>query len=165
MASLRGLVAVFAASCTMGLIASAGQAAAGGKDVEGVVNLNTAPPELLSLLPGIGPSKARGIVAYRLRHPLRTVDELVRVKGIGRRMVREMRMHLAVAGPSTAHGLAAGHGPLVPSPAPVVPPPSPRGACRPLVQPPRRPLGLVRPGRAAPARFVRSPANHCAPPA
>lgn len=81
-----------------------GRAWAGGKDLTGVVNLNTAEVGLLILLPGVGSAKAAQIVAYRSRHPFRTVDELVRIKGIGRRMVRSLRPHLAVAGPSTGTG-------------------------------------------------------------
>ena len=59
------------------------------------------PPRSASsgLLPGIGPAKAAQIVAYRRRHPFRTVDELVRIRGIGRKMVRRLRVHLAVSGP------------------------------------------------------------------
>ena len=72
------------------------------KTVDGVVNLNTAPAEALALLPGIGPAKAAAIVVYRKRRPFRTVDELVRIKGVGRKMVRRLRVHLAVAGPTTA---------------------------------------------------------------
>jgi competence protein ComEA len=79
----------------------AGRARA-GKGVDGVVNLNTAPAEVLSLLPGVGLAKASAIVLYRKRRPFRTVDELVRIKGIGRKMVRRLRPHLAVAGPTTA---------------------------------------------------------------
>jgi competence protein ComEA len=75
---------------------------AAGKAVEGAVNLNTAGPEVLGLLPGIGPAKALSIVAYRTKRPFRTVDELVRIKGIGRKMVRALRPHLAVTGPTTA---------------------------------------------------------------
>jgi competence protein ComEA len=140
---------------------------AGGRNLDGVINLNTAPPELLILLPGIGPAKARGIEAYRLRRPFRTVDELVRVKGIGRRMVREIRSHLAVAGPSTAHGLP---GPRLPEPVqiatprPIAPPSlsSIRIACRPTAQP----LGKIPPvhSHGPQAHPIRSPANHCAPP-
>jgi len=138
-----------------------GQARAGGKAVEGVVNLNTAPAELLSVLPGVGPSKALGIVAYRTRHPFRTVDELVRVKGIGRRMVRAMRDHLAVAGPSTAHGLVALPHVIAPPP----PPPSraPPPLCRAPPAPPT-PAAIVRATRMVQNRAIRVEANHCAPP-
>lgn len=82
-------------------------ARAAGKAVDGAVNLNTAPPEVLGLLPGIGPAKAQSILAYRKKHPFRTVDELVRIKGIGRKMVRAWRAHLAVAGPTTATAATA----------------------------------------------------------
>jgi competence protein ComEA len=87
------------------------------------VNLNTAPPEVLGLLPGIGPAKAESILAYRKKHPFRTVDELVRIKGIGRKMVRAWRAHLAVAGPTTAIAATArpGQGPPPGAPARVPP--------------------------------------------
>src|SRR5215471_6334325 len=75
------------------------------KDLDGVVNLNTAVPEMLELRPGIGPAKVHVILWYRQRHPFRTVDELVRIKGIGRKMVRRLRAHLAVSGPTTAYAV------------------------------------------------------------
>jgi len=102
-----------------------------GKGVDGVINLNTAPAELLSLLPGVGPAKADAIVTYRRRRPFRTVDELVRIKGIGRKMVRRLRPHLAVAGPTTA--TAAEAKPHVPGPVALskpAPPAHPTGAPR-----------------------------------
>ena len=77
-------------------------ARAEAKDLDGVINLNTAVPEMLELLPGIGPAKVHDILWYRQRHPFRTVDELVRIKGIGPKMVRRLRPHLAVSGPTTA---------------------------------------------------------------
>jgi competence protein ComEA len=83
------------------------------KQVEGIVNLNTASAEELQLLPGVGPAKVRSILAYRSLHPFRTVDELVRIKGIGRKMVRRLRPHLTISGPTTAKassGPAAGSG-------------------------------------------------------
>jgi competence protein ComEA len=100
----------------------AGWASAAGKGVEGTVNLNTATAETLALLPGIGPSKAESILAYRKRHPFRTVDELVRIKGIGRKMVRRLRAHLATGGPTTA-AAAAPQGVAVAATATPVPPP------------------------------------------
>ena len=56
----------------------------------------------LELLPGVGPAKARRILAYRQRHPFRTVAELARVKGIGPKTVQRLRAHLVVRGPTTA---------------------------------------------------------------
>jgi competence protein ComEA len=115
----------------------AGRARA-GKGVDGVVNLNTAPAELLSLLPGVGPAKAGAIVTYRTRRPFRTVDELVRIKGIGRKMVRRLRPHLAVAGPTTATAAEAKPNvPVQPAPSRPVLPVHPTGAPR---CPPLRPL-------------------------
>jgi competence protein ComEA len=96
------------------LLASPSPAVA-GKAVDGVVNLNTAPAEVLALLPGIGPAKAVAILAYRKRRPFRTVDELVRIKGVGRKMVRRLRVHLAVAGPTTATATTAKATPAVAS--------------------------------------------------
>jgi competence ComEA-like helix-hairpin-helix protein len=144
-------------------LAIEGSAHAGGKAVDGVVNLNTAAPELLAALPGIGPSKAIGIVAYRNRHPFRTVDELVRVKGIGRNMVRAMRAHLAVAGPSTAHPVAGAARFELPPPAPPPAPVRPPLLCRP-VAPLALPAAALRITRLAQARPVRTGANHCSPP-
>jgi competence protein ComEA len=69
--------------------------------LEGVINLNTASPEELRLLSGIGPSRIRDILAYRKEHPFRVVEELARIKGIGPKTVRRMRIHLAVSGPTT----------------------------------------------------------------
>lgn len=92
--------------------------ARGAKAVEGVVNLNTAPPEVLALLPGIGPAKAVAILAYRRRRPFRTVDELVRIKGLGRKMVRRLRPHLAVAGPTTAAAARTAFATAAPTPGP-----------------------------------------------
>ena len=115
----------------------AGRARA-GKGVDGVVNLNTAPAELLSLLPGVGPAKAGAIVTYRTRRPFRTIDELVRIKGIGRKMVRRLRPHLAIAGPTTATPAEAKPNvPGLPAPSKPVPPTHPTAASR---CPPPRPL-------------------------
>lgn len=133
----------------------------GGKVFDGVVNLNTAPPALLLTLPGVGPGRVRGILEYRARRPFRTVDELVRVKGIGRRMVREIRGHLAVTGPSTARAGPSGLEALnaiaaLPPPVAVRPPP-----CRPTAPPVR--IGAPK-TRAQTARRVASRANRCPSP-
>jgi competence ComEA-like helix-hairpin-helix protein len=135
-------------------------ARAEGKDLDGVVNLNTATADLLQLLPGIGPAKVRSIYWYRQRHPFRTIDELVRIKGIGRKMVRHLRSHLAVSGPSTARAVRRPI-PLEPLPAPV---PSPAPVRAPIKRPP---VPVLQKGRPPPGSTVRehhARANHCARP-
>lgn len=159
--SLWLLVTLLAVMCAgPRQVSASGRTDGGGKVVDGVVNLNTAPPAVLLLLPGVGPGRVRDIVAYRSRRPFRTVDELVRVKGIGRRMVRAIRPHLAVTGPTTARG-----GPGILEAPPAAPPPllpAPPAAVRPLCRP--NP-GPIRPGPKARIPMVRSPAAHCPPPA
>lgn len=50
----------------------------------GPVDLNRATAEQLDSLPGVGPATAAAIVAYRDQHgPFATVDDLLRVRGIG----------------------------------------------------------------------------------
>lgn len=138
-----------------------------GKLLDGVVNLNTAPPALLLMLPGVGPGRVRDIVSYRSRRPFRTVDELVRIRGIGRQLVRDLRPHLAVAGPSTARGGRSGVisgaaeqslPPVGAQQAPAAAPP--RSVSRPA--PARATTGALA-AKSRP-RPVRSPANQCALP-
>lgn len=68
-----------------------------------VVNLNTASENELIDLPGIGPTKAAAILAYRKKHgTFARVDELAKVKGFGRKTVARLRSSLSVAPPPTA---------------------------------------------------------------
>lgn len=68
---------------------------------DGVVNIQTASVEELQRLPGIGPSKAQAIVAHRERSPFRRVEDILRVRGIGRATFRRLRPMLTVSGPTT----------------------------------------------------------------
>ncbi|MHC4767708.1 MAG: ComEA family DNA-binding protein [Planctomycetota bacterium] len=73
------------------------------------IDLNTASPAELEVLPGIGPRLAERITADRAAHgPFATVDELTRVSGIGDRLVDGIRP-FAVADPGrrTRPGAAA----------------------------------------------------------
>lgn len=67
----------------------------------GQVNLNSASEEELMMLPGIGPAKARAIVEYRSQKPFKTPEDVLRVRGIGRGMFKDLRDLLAVSGPTT----------------------------------------------------------------
>ena len=70
------------------------------------VNINTAGVEELKALPGIGPSKAAAIVAYRDQHgKFKSVDELKQVKGIGEGIYQK-RKEEAVVGGGAAKGAA-----------------------------------------------------------
>jgi competence protein ComEA len=67
----------------------------------GVVNVNDADVDTLQLIPGIGPSRADAIVAYRKQHTFKRIDDLTRIRGIGRKSLTAMRPFLTISGPST----------------------------------------------------------------
>lgn len=61
------------------------------------VNINTATAEELKALPGIGPSKAAAIVAYREQNgSFKSVDDLQNVKGIGAGILAKLREEATV---------------------------------------------------------------------
>jgi competence protein ComEA len=119
--------------------AARGGAAKETPKVNGVVNLNLADFDQLTLLPSVGPTKARRIVEWRAKHPFRRIEELTRVKGFGRKTFARLKAHLAVAGPTTLQRVrppALGAAPT--SGAGVVTPMAAPGA-RPAPPPPNRP--------------------------
>jgi competence ComEA-like helix-hairpin-helix protein len=126
--------------------------------LEGVVNINTSSPEELRLLPGVGPARIRNILAYRHKHPFRTVEELARIKGIGRKMVRHLRLHLAVTGPTTAQKIIRPVSPVASPPAVAAPPPRPHPRPVPGQRPPPRR------GEPAHQAIVNSRGSSCLPP-
>jgi competence protein ComEA len=94
---------ILASMVLLTVLAAATSAAAGESEKGGaVVNINTATAKELSLLPGVGPSKAQAIIKYRGKHKFKKVEEILRVKGIGRKSFRAMRPYLAIDGPTTA---------------------------------------------------------------
>ncbi|MCB1631702.1 MAG: helix-hairpin-helix domain-containing protein [Pseudomonadales bacterium] len=62
------------------------------------VNINTADASTLaSALNGVGVKKAEAIVAYRDQHgPFKSVDELINVKGIGEKMLEQLRPQVSL---------------------------------------------------------------------
>ncbi|WP_437966436.1 helix-hairpin-helix domain-containing protein [Sorangium sp. So ce260] len=70
----------------------AGAPAGGGVTADGKVVLNLATEADLMRLPGIGPAKAAAILALRAKlKRFRKVDDLLRVKGLGRRSLKRLR--------------------------------------------------------------------------
>lgn len=63
------------------------------------INLNTASAKDLAELPDIGPKLAAAIVAGR---PYKTVDDVVKVKGIGPKTLEKMRDKVTVGDPAGA---------------------------------------------------------------
>jgi competence protein ComEA len=84
----------------------------------GPVNVNTADASTLAKeLEGIGPAKAEAIVEYRQKNgPFRAPEDLLKVQGIGERVLEQNRANLRFsgAGQAPAAGKAA---PAAPKPA------------------------------------------------
>ena len=68
------------------------------------VDLNSATQSELESVRGIGPAKAKAILAYRESHgPFRNVDDLAKVKGFGKASVMKLKAQLS-AGEAKAGG-------------------------------------------------------------
>ncbi len=60
------------------------------------ININTAPVEQLTELPGIGEVIAQRIVEYRKNNPFTTVDQITDVQGIGAATLEKLRVLISV---------------------------------------------------------------------
>ena len=60
----------------------------------GAVDINSASVKELSSLKGIGTKKEEAVVAYRKAHCFKNVDEIVKVKGIGKKFLQKNRTNL-----------------------------------------------------------------------
>ncbi len=82
-----------------------GVALAGGKarqvELTGVLNLNAATARQLDLLPGVGEKAAGKIIAQREKAPFKRPEELVKVRGFGKKKFERLKAYLTVAGPTT----------------------------------------------------------------
>jgi competence protein ComEA len=74
----------------------------GKKNVSGKLNLNTASEEQLQLLPGVGPSKAERVVAWRTKNGgFKRVADLRKVKGFGYKTLKKLEPFLDIKGDTT----------------------------------------------------------------
>lgn len=63
------------------------------------VDLNSADAPALETVKGIGPARARAIVEYRKSNgPFASVDDLVKVPGIGEKSIEKLRDQITVGG-------------------------------------------------------------------
>lgn len=64
------------------------------------LDLNSADEPSLLALPGIGPARARAILAYRTAHGgFRNISQLLHIKGIGRALLKELRPLVTIGTP------------------------------------------------------------------
>jgi competence protein ComEA len=102
-----------------GSVLSASSARASPEDP---VALNTATVDDLRRLPGIGPKRADAIVALRSRlGRFRAIEDLLKVKGIGRATLRRLRPLVRLDAPAIASPRDGGSGPPVPATGPPLP--------------------------------------------
>lgn len=66
-----------------------------------VININSATLQELTLLPGIGPSRAHAIITLRKKMgQFKRIENLLRVRGIGRKTLRRLFPMLTLHGPN-----------------------------------------------------------------
>ena len=84
---------------------------------QGTINVNTATVEELQWLPGVGEKIAQNIVDFRQANgPFSSLDDLLKITGIGERRLEEIKPFLSLegvttyrpAGPPTAQGKKSG---------------------------------------------------------
>lgn len=131
------------------------------------LDINTATAEQLDGLKGIGPVKARAIVAYRRQHgPFRAVDELQNVPGLGPAIVNGFRREVTVAGPGMAapSERPAPARPVLPAPARPAMPAQPARPAGPPAKPAVPAQPVARPASPASMPPLAAPARPAMPP-
>ena len=69
----------------------------GGFAWAGTIDVNTADAQQLTSINGIGPAKAQSIVEYRQANgPFEHLDDLVRVNGIGAKLLERLKPQLSL---------------------------------------------------------------------
>jgi competence protein ComEA len=96
---MRNIPRSLAALLVAVLLLAAGSALA----ADAPVNINTASADELATVSGIGPAKAAAIVEHRDKNgQFKSVDDLKLVRGIGDKMLEQLRPQLTVGAGGTA---------------------------------------------------------------
>ncbi len=66
------------------------------------ININTATAQELQTLPKIGPKTAAAIIKYRKQHRFQKIDDLVKVKGIGKKTLAKLKPLITTGEKTTA---------------------------------------------------------------
>ncbi|MFP8878661.1 MAG: helix-hairpin-helix domain-containing protein [Myxococcota bacterium] len=99
----RGRALALALVATIALMVGPSLAAGDSAGLTGTVNVNTATADELQLLPGIGESRAKAVIAMRKqRGGFKSVTELTDVKGIGEAALVKLRPFARIQGKTTA---------------------------------------------------------------
>lgn len=87
----------------LGLLLMPGEAEAGRGRTQytGVVNLNQATEAELDQLPGVGAKAAQSIITHRQKRPFQRLEELVKVKGFGKKKFEKLKPYLTLTGQTT----------------------------------------------------------------
>ena len=62
------------------------------------IDINKASIEQLDSLKGIGHSKAAAIIEYRKQHPFTKIEEIMKVKGIGKKLFEKIKNEVEIGG-------------------------------------------------------------------
>lgn len=93
-------VRVLALLCVFAIPTMSQYAEAKKPQISGKININTASPEQLRLLPSVGPKIAIRIVKFRTKRKFKTVADLRKVKGIGAKTFSKMKKYITVTSPT-----------------------------------------------------------------
>lgn len=66
------------------------------KNESSIINLNTATKEELETLPFIGTAKAEDIIEYREKTPLKKIEDIQNIKGIGKSIFEKIKNRITV---------------------------------------------------------------------
>jgi len=97
---IRYTIAIFVTSAL--ILSLAANVAAQTPPSRATIDLNTATAAQLVKLPGIGASRARDIIDYRGRRTFRRPSDLMRVRGIGRKIYMRVKPFIRVGPPAAA---------------------------------------------------------------